>query len=216
MLPASRIADCSSTPRSFDEPAGRRSISSERRIAVGFGKTSSVLPVRSPSMCIMTAATGSSGPEICGGTSSRRAMFSIGTLIMIVCPVMVDSAVAACPAPMLATSRSASSCVAVKDRISSIGAPLEYTAHVDDEGGRSVAEDRRPAEHRHAFANAVELLHHDLLLARQLVDDEAGAPLRLLEHDHLLAAPPVGRRQLHQRPQPDEWKHLVTKHEHIL
>src|SRR5687768_17320861 len=193
MLPASRIADCSSTPRSFDEPAGRRSISSDSRIAVGFGKTSSVRPVRSPSMCIITAATGSSGPEICGGTSSRRAMFSIGTLIMIVWPVIVDSAVAACPAPMLATSRSASSCVAVKDRISSIGAPLEYTAHVDDEGGRSVAEDRRPAEHRPSFPYTVELLHHDLLLAGQLVDDESRAPFCLLDHDHLLSPAAVCR-----------------------
>ena len=32
-----------------------------------------------------------------------------GTLIMMVCPVICDSAVAACPAPMLAVSRSASS-----------------------------------------------------------------------------------------------------------
>jgi hypothetical protein len=59
-------------------------------------------------MCMSTAATGSSGPEICGGTSSSLAIVIVGTLIMIVLPVICDSAVAAWPAPMFATSRSAS------------------------------------------------------------------------------------------------------------
>src|ERR671935_17746 len=92
MLPASLIALCSSSPRSFEVPSGRRSMSSERRMAVGFGKTSSVRPVRSPSMFMSTAATGSSGPVIWGGTSSSGAMLIVGTLIMIVPPVICDSA----------------------------------------------------------------------------------------------------------------------------
>ena len=71
-------------------------------------------------MCISTAATGSSGSEICGGTSSRRDTLIVGTLIMIVLLIICDSAVAAWPAPMLATSRSASSCSAFSERMSSI------------------------------------------------------------------------------------------------
>src|SRR5512145_1404340 len=43
MLPASVIADRSSGPMSFEVPGARRSMSSARRIAVRFEKTSSVL-----------------------------------------------------------------------------------------------------------------------------------------------------------------------------
>jgi hypothetical protein len=46
-------------------------------------------------MCISTAAIGSSGSLICVGTSSSDATLIVGTLIMIVLPVICDSAVAA-------------------------------------------------------------------------------------------------------------------------
>jgi hypothetical protein len=68
-----------------------------------------VRPVRSPIMCISTAATTSSGRPRTSATCSNRVMFTSGTLIMIFLFVICDSAVAACPAPMLATSRKASS-----------------------------------------------------------------------------------------------------------
>src|SRR6476661_1311041 len=214
MLPASLIADCSISPRSVEEPCGRRSISSERRIAVGFGKTSSVRPVRSPSMCISTAATGSSGHETCGGTSSRRAMLMVGTLIMIVQPVICESAVAACPAPMFATSRNASSWFGFKDLMSSI-ISSEQTADVDDERGSAVAEDCCTAEQREPAAYTIALLHHDLLLPDQLVDDETRALLTDLDHDHLLRLL-LGRREPHELAHPQQRQHVVAQHQHFL
>ena len=120
MLPASLRADCSISPNSNDVPASRWSISSASRSADERGKTSIVRPVRSPNMCINTAATGSSGSATWGGISSRREILIVGTLIMIVPPIIWDSAVAACPAPMLATSFSASSWIALSERISSM------------------------------------------------------------------------------------------------
>ena len=62
-------------------------------------------------MCISTAATGSSGADdLRRHVLERARSLIVGTLIMIVLPVICESAVAACPAPMFATSRSASSC----------------------------------------------------------------------------------------------------------
>src|SRR4030095_14958565 len=164
MLPASLIADCSNSPSSVDVPAGRRSMSSESLTAVAFGNTSNVRPVRSPIMCISTAATGSSGPEICGGTSSSFAIVIVGTLIMIVLPVICDNAVAAWPAPMLATSRNASTCTGFRLFRSFIPAPLKETAHVEDERRHPVTEDRRPTEHRKTVPHRLERLDDDLLL----------------------------------------------------
>src|SRR6476661_7574355 len=186
MLPASLIADCSISPRSLEEPCGRRSISSARRTAVGLGNTSSVRPVRSPSMCMSTAATGSSGAETCGGTSSRRETLIVGTLIMIVLLIICERAVAACPAPMLATSRSASSWSAFRVRTSSMEVPLEKTAHVEDQRGSSVAEYGGSAEHAEPVAHPVKLLDDDLLLADQRVHHQRGTTFGHLHHDHLL------------------------------
>jgi len=45
-------------------------------------------------------------------------MLIVGTLIMIVPPIICDRAVAACPAPMFATSFSASSWIALSERMS--------------------------------------------------------------------------------------------------
>src|SRR5918996_3672889 len=182
MLPASRIADCSSGPISLEEPAGRRSISSASRMAVGRGNTSSVRPVRSPIMCMSTAAIGSSGSVMCDGTSSSDEMLIVGTLIMIVLPVICDSAVAACPAPMLATSRSASSWTSFNALMSFIPSPLQETAHVHDQSGCPVAKNRRAAEDRRGVANRIELLDHDVLLSGELVHHKPRAALPYLEH----------------------------------
>src|SRR5215203_2565314 len=214
MLPASLIADCSISPNSSELP-GRRSMSAARRAAVGLGKTSSVRPVRSPSMCISTAATGSSGAEICGGTSSSLDTLIVGTLIMIVPPIICDSAVAAWPAPMFATSRRASSCSAFRERMSSIGVPLKETAHVYDQRRCSVAEYRSPAEQRKPVLHAVELLDDDLLLTDQRVHHQRRAPLRHLDDDDLLEAT---RRLVlvgQQLTQPDERQDLLADHQHL-
>src|SRR5436190_9086658 len=210
MLPASLIADCSISPSSSELPCGRRSISSARRTAVGFGKTSSVRPVRSPSMCINTAATGSSGAETCGGTSSSLDTLIVGTLIMIVPPIICDSAVAAWPAPMFATSRRASSCSAFRERMSSMGVPLKETAHVNDQRWGAVAENRGPAEERETILHTVELLDDDLLLPDQRIHHERGASLRHLDDDHLLQATRRFAFVSQQLPHPNERQHLLT------
>src|SRR5215203_6111435 len=214
MLPASLIADCSISPNSSELP-GRRSMSAARRAAVGFGNTSSVRPVRSPSMCISTAATGSSGAEICGGTSSSRDTLIVGTLIMIVPPIICDSAVAAWPAPMFATSRRASSCSAFRERMSSMGVPLKKTAHVNDQRRGSVAEDRGPTEQREPVLHAVELLDDDLLLTDQRVHHQSRAPLRHLDDDDLLQATRRLALVVQQLPQPDQRQHFLADHQHL-
>src|SRR5215218_222392 len=215
MLPASLIADCSISPSSTEVPAGRRSISSARRTAVGFGNTSSVRPVRSPSMCISTAATGSSGAEICGGTSSSLDTLIVGTLIMMVPPIICDSAVAAWPAPMFATSRRASSCSAFRERMSSMGVPLKETAHVYDQRGCSVAENRGPTEQREPVLHAVEQLDDDLLLADQRIDHQRRAPLSHLDDDDLFHATRRFTLVVQQLPQPDHRQHVLADHQHF-
>src|SRR6478735_4380140 len=204
MLPASLMADCSISPNSDELPAGRRSISSARRAAVGLGKTSSVRPVRSPSMCMRTAATGSSGAVICGGTSSSRDTLIVGTLIMIVPPIICDNAVAAWPAPMFATSRSASSCSAFRDRMSSMGVPFKKTADVNDQRCGTVAENRGAAEERESVLHTVELLDDDLLLTDQRVHHQRRASLRHLDDDDLLHATRCFTFVSQQLPHPDE------------
>src|SRR6476620_7820836 len=213
MFPASLIADCSISPSS-SELLVRRSISDARRTAVGFGKTSSVRPVRSPSMCIRTAATGSSGAEICGGTSSSRDTLIVGTLIMIVPPIICDSAVAAWPAPMFATSRRASSCSAFRERMSSMGVPLKETAHVYDQRRGTVAKDRRSAEQRVAVLHTVELLDDDLLLPDQRIHHERCASLRHLDDDDLFQATRRFTLVSQQLSHPNERQDFLADHQH--
>src|SRR6476661_6728061 len=215
MLPASLIADCSISPSSVELPAGRRSISSARRPAVGLGKTSSVRPVRSPSMCMRTAATGSSGAVICGGTSSSRDTLIVGTLIMIVPPIICDSAVAAWPAPMFATSRRASSCSAFRERMSSMGVPLKETAHVYDQRRGTVAKDRRAAEQRVAVLHPVELLDDDLLLPDQRIHHERCASLRHLDDDDLFQATRRFTLVSQQLSHPNERQDFLADHQHF-
>src|SRR4029450_8346114 len=206
MFPASLIADCSRSPSSVDVPAGRRNMSSESLTAVCFGNTRSVRPVRSPIMFMSTAAPGSSGPVICGGPSSSFAIVIVGTLIMIVLPVIWDSAVAACPAPMFATSRNASTWTGFRVFRSFIPAPLEETAHVEDERRHPVTEDRRPAEHGKTVPHRVARLDDDLLFTRPFIFDHPGAPVGHLQYDDL-ASPYVAPRELHHIAQMQQRKH---------
>src|SRR5438477_7226768 len=103
-------------------------------------------------------------------------MFTIGTLIMMRVPVRVESAVAACPAPMFATSRSASSRAVLRSVV-----PLspdgvlrglvisEETGSVHDERGRAIAKNGRAAEESFAVVHAIELLDHDFLLPNEFI-----------------------------------------------
>src|SRR5687768_5011036 len=214
MLPASMIADCSSFPSSVQLPGARRNIISATRVAVSRGKMSNVRPVRSPSMFISTAATGSSGMPMWGGTSSSGVTLMRGTLIMIRCDVISDSAVAACPAPMFATSRSASICIGFRLKSSFIAFPLQKTGRLEDQRGYSIAEDRRTAEARRCSASTVDRLDHDLLLPAQLVHTEARSPAPHLQYDDL-APLGVPDRKVHDLAQTEERKHLVAQHQDV-
>src|SRR5215217_3131125 len=134
---------------------------------------------------------------------------------MMVPPIICDNAVAAWPAPMFATSRSASSCSAFRERMSSIGVPLKETAHVYDQRRCPVAEYRGPAEEREPLLHAVELLDDDLLLSDQRIHHQRSAPLRHLDDDHLLEATLRLALVTHQLPQPEERQHLVAHHQYL-
>src|SRR6184192_1373189 len=183
MLPASLRHDCSNASNTAVVPTGRRNSMSQTRRPTDSGNSSSVRPVRSPSMCISTAATTSCGFPSRSGTSSRRTMLICGTLIMILRFVSCDNAVAAWPAPMFATSRNASICSSLRSRTSSMPPPLQEPARIENQRGNSVAHDRRTAEHRQRPLRCVEPLHDDLLLTQHPVHHDAAASLAHLEHD---------------------------------
>src|SRR5438270_11182438 len=78
-------------------------------------------------------------------------MLICGTLIMMRRFVSWDNAVAACPAPMLATSRRASICSSFRSRTSSMPPPapvgLDEPSGVENQRRAPVAHDRRSAEY---------------------------------------------------------------------
>ncbi len=109
MLPASLIADCSISEKSCDV-LGRCSSSSrqsngrvvrkdEQRAA---GEVAHHVHEHRGDRLVVVRRRAEACPR-------ARDTLIVGTLIMMAAPIICDSAVAACPAPMLATSRSASS-----------------------------------------------------------------------------------------------------------
>src|SRR5256884_2776875 len=111
-------------------------------------------------------------------------MLICGTLIMIRRFVSCDSAVAACPAPMLATSRSASICSSFRSRTSSMPPPvsLDEPAGVENQRRDPVAHDGRSAEHRQRPLRRVEALHPALLLTQHPLHHAAATTPAPLEH----------------------------------
>src|SRR6185437_8661219 len=215
MLPASLIADCSSSPNSPLGSSGRRSISCASLMAVGRGNTSSVRPVRSPIMCMSTAAIGSSPSSICEGTSSSAAIVIVGTVIMIVLFVICDNAVAACPAPMFAVSRSASSCRSFNAVRSAIPVLSEKAPDIHDQRRRTIAEDRRTTEQRQTLTCRIELLDDDVLLPGELVHHQARAPLAHFEHDDLVARERPVSRDAQQVVEANERQHVIAQQHHF-
>src|SRR5438270_1907667 len=214
MLPASLRHDCSNASNTAVVPTGRRNSMSQTRRPTDSGNSSSVRPVRSPSMCISTAATTSCGFPSRSGTSSRRTMLICGTLIMIRLFVSCDNAVAAWPAPMLATSRRASICSSFRSRTSSMPPPesLDEPAGVENQRRDPVAHDGRSAEHRERTLRRVEALHDDLLLAQHPVHDDAAAALAHLEHDDRAAPRGVPAHTQHA-PQVHERDHPIVQYD---
>src|SRR6476660_767850 len=218
MLPASLIADCSSSPKGAAGLFGRRSISGARRMAVGCGNTSSVRPVRSPIICISTATIGSSSGRMRDGTSSSAAIVIVGTVIMIVLSVICESAVAACPEPMFAVSRSASRSSLSSRSKSAIERSLVKTAYVHDQRRRAIGQNRGPAEQCESVAHTVESLHDDVLLTGELVDHESRDASVALDHDHLrdpvdADEPPL--RQTYDLPELLQRHDLVAQQHHF-
>src|SRR6185437_6865129 len=163
-----------------------------------------------------TATTSTPG-AISGMKSPGGTTLTIGTLIMIRVPVRVDSAVAAWPAPMLATSRSASSRAVLRSVV-----PLspdgvlrglvisEKAGSVHDKGGRAIPEDSRAAEKSLAVIYSVELLHHDFLLSHEFIDDQRGLALRELDENNLSAGRLLRWCEAYALAQPDRGEEIVT------
>src|SRR5437764_12876453 len=109
-----------------------------------------------------------------------------GTLIMMRLFVSCDNAVAACPAPMLATSRRASICSSFRSRTSSMPPPapesLDEPAGVENQRRDPVAHDGRSAEDRERALRRVETPHPHRPLTPPPVHDHAAAPPAHLQH----------------------------------
>src|SRR3954463_8499626 len=117
---------------------------------------------------------------------------------MIRVAVRVDSAVAACPAPMFATSRSASRRAVLMSVVLSTAGVLrgsvisKETGGVNDESGRSIAKNGRTAEESLTSAHAVKLLDDDFLLSNEFVHDQRRLAFGQLDQHDLSAR---GRRR---------------------
>src|SRR6202162_5507016 len=162
----------------MDVPRTRRSIRSASRSPAGIANRNIVRPLMSPLISICTATISTFGP-ISGTKSPGGTMLTMGTLIMMRVPVSVESAVAAWAAPMLAASRSASRRAVLRSVVVPSPAGVlrglvisEETGGVNDESGRSIAKNGRPAEESFAGIHTVELLDDDFLLTNELVNDE--------------------------------------------
>src|SRR5205814_5008053 len=202
-------------------PRFRLSMRSASLRPAGMASRKTVWPVRSPLIAICTATIStpgsSSGTKSPGGT-----MFTIGTLIMIRVPVRVESAVAAWPAPMFATSRNASRRAVLRSVVPLSPAGVlrgfvisKKTRGVDDECGRSIAKNGRAAEERFAAVHTVELLDDDFLLANEFVDDECCLSLGQLDQHDLPARRTFGGRQTNALAQPDRREQVVADRDHL-
>src|SRR5712671_4444299 len=216
MFPASLSADCSSFPRFGEVPRLRRSMRSASRSPAGMASRKTVWPPMSPLIAICTATISTPG-AISGTKSPGGTMFTIGTLIMMRVAVNVERAVAAWPAPMFATSRSASRRAVLSNVVPLSPAGVlrglvisEETGGVHDESRRPIAENGRAAEKSPAAVRAIELLDDDFLLPNEFVHDERSFPLGELDQHHLAARCVRSRGQPYPFAQPDSREKIVT------
>src|SRR6478609_4600480 len=216
MLPVSLSPDSSIAPNSCVVPWGRRKRMSLSVRAELTGKMTRVRPVRSPSMCIITAAMASSACPSNSGTSSKRRMLTRGTEIMMRLLTICPSAVAAWPAPILATSRSASSCRACRSRTSSMVLLLHQRRSVEDQRRHAISQDRSAREEREHPPRRFEWFDHDLLLSYQRIRQERGASVAHLQDD---AGTPGRRRTVElgteQLAEVDRRDHLIPEDQRI-
>src|SRR3954465_8840021 len=220
MFPASLRADCSSLPRLGEVPRFRRSILSASLSPAVTASTNTVCPLMSPDIAIWTATTSTPG-AISGTKSPGGTTLTIGTLIMIRVAVRVDSAVAACPAPMFATSRSASRRAVLMSVVLSTAGVLrgsvisKETGGVNDESGRSIAKNGRTAEESLTSAHAVKLLDDDFLLSNEFVHDQRRLALGQLDEHYLPARRSRGGWKAYTLAKPDGREQIVANRHHL-
>ena len=168
-------------------------------------------------MCSSTAATGSSGPADRGGTSSSAAMLIRGTLIMIVSPIICESAVAAWPAPMLATSRRASSCSALRAAKSSMELlPRERLPTSTMSAGRAVPQNRRAAERARSPSAPRRICFTTMSCWPASSSTTSPARRSAISITTTCSSRrPRPRRQPHDLAQAQERQHLVAQHQHV-
>src|SRR4051812_927017 len=134
-------------------------------------------------MCMSTAATTASGSVTRSQASSSGRTNTRGTVIMMVRLVIPDSAVAAWPAPMLATSRMASSCDALRSRTSMPNLLLKERRGVQNQSRRTVCENGRTPDERGQSTRSIERLDYDVLLPDQGIHHQRGAAVADLQDD---------------------------------
>src|SRR3954469_34608 len=174
-----------------------------------------------PDIDIWTA-TISTSAAISGTKSPGGTMFTIGTLIMMRVSVSVERAVAAWPAPMFATSRSASSRAVLSSVVppsadcASRGIVIsEKSRCVDDEGRSTIAKNGGAAEECPASVHTVELFDDDFLLPDELVHDQGSATVGQFDQYHL-ADCFVAHWDSNAVAEPDRLEEIVADGHHFL
>src|SRR5919109_3197324 len=167
------VAQCASVKPLGNPGSGPPVTIPRRRAAVSPGKTCIILPVISPSTFITTAATTSSGSPTMRSTSSSGVMYTSGTPMWMTRFVISESAVAAWAAPMLASSRSASSWTLSRERRSI--STSEYGQRIEHERGPTVRQQCRSGKIRQHPVNGIDSLDKNLFAPDQLIEGERGA-----------------------------------------
>src|SRR5713226_2556730 len=128
--------------------------------------------------------------------SATGAKSTWGTSILTVRPpTSLEKAVAAWPPPMLATSRSASSC----NSLGSCKSVLQQPGKIENEYRAPAAQDRHSSQPRHQVQGLGQSLQHHFFLPQELVDRQGH--LSILGFGYDVGAQPRGflRRPVQQR-----------------
>src|SRR5216684_950466 len=114
------------------------------------------------------------------GRSATGANSTWGTSILTVRPpTSLEKAVAAWPPPMLATSRSASSC----NSLGSCKSVLQQPGKIENEYRATAAQDRHSSQPRHQVQRLGQGLQHHFFLPQELVDGQGHFSILGFGHD---------------------------------
>src|SRR5919198_4695803 len=203
MLPISPSAE---TPTSEPGSTPRRAQSSS---ASDGGKSSRTIASRSPPTGSTTPVTVVSGGPTASTASASGSATAFGTETSIVLPSRLESAVAAFPEPMLASSRRASSCRSVylvtlsvllsgcvHDR-RPVGGRSGKGVAVDDQGDLAVGEDGTAGEGGPAGERRGEGSGNQLALADERIDGHGKTAIGAADDDRVAG---LRRRVVAERP----------------